>query len=279
MKSVQMVHGEGSPHQPMDSLLKKYWFVHQLGEIISMYVSTRVLGVNPNIAAGLKRRFSWKARDIGTLTVSVNSTIFSADYRISPPNPLKIVFAGRLDAFKRPDLIFKVIDRLHSVHEIPVEFHYIGSSDPCKFEEFTPIKHITVLHGFCRAKRIAEIFGRMHAGLLLSEFEGMPVFALELMSVGRPLVALELPQLTSIIEDGVSGYMVARTKNDETNVREVTKALLRLRSELVRGCFHPDQIRSLIMPYTAHTQMKRLFDIHRQLHVNSGDDQFEVLTT
>lgn len=273
IKSVQMVHGEGSPDQPMDSLLKKYWFLHRLCEFIAMRVSARVLGVNSNIVAALKQRFSGKARDIDKLSVSVNSEIFAVNHNIPITNPFKIVFAGRLDSFKRPDLIFKVIGALRNYHQVPVEFHYIGTSDPLKFPDFYAIEDITILHGFCRAEKIAEIFGDMHAGLLLSEFEGMPVFALELMSVGRPLAALGLPQLEPILKEGVSGYMVARTRDDQENVQAVARALLRLRSEMALGQFQPDKIHSLIMPYTQHTQLKRLFSIHRQLLETSDDDQ------
>jgi len=265
IKSIQIVHGEGSPHQPMDSLLKKYWFVHQIGEAVAMRVSARILGVNPNIVAGLKRRFSRKCSDIGELSVSVNSNIFAVHPNIPVSSPFNIVFAGRLDAFKRPDLIFRVIDCLRSFHQIPVAFHYIGTSDPSKFPDFHAIEDITILHGFCRAETIAGLFGKMHAGLLMSEFEGMPVFALELLSAGRPLVALRLPQLDSIVVDDVSGYAVSRSKDDGENVRAAAGALLKLRSQMAMGRFHPHEIHSLISPYTQHTQLQRLFALHRQL--------------
>jgi hypothetical protein len=60
-----------------------------------------------------------------------------------------------------------------------VRFHYIGTSDPHRFEEFAAIEDITVCHGFKNAAGMAETLASAHAGILTSEFEGMPRCVLE----------------------------------------------------------------------------------------------------
>ncbi|HNU74774.1 MAG TPA: glycosyltransferase family 1 protein, partial [Deltaproteobacteria bacterium] len=56
-------------------------------------------------------------------------------------NGLRIAFAGRLDLFKRPPLMFKTIARLRERLGEGVEFHYMGTSDPNRFPEFDAIRN------------------------------------------------------------------------------------------------------------------------------------------
>ena len=104
-------------------------------------------------------------------------------------SPFRIVFAGRLDEFKDPPLMFRAIDRLRQRLNGGVVFDYIGTSDPHRFPEFAAIEDITVRHGFKDAAGMAATLASAHAGILTSEFEGMPRFVLETLAVGRPVVA------------------------------------------------------------------------------------------
>jgi len=97
--------------------------------------------------------------------------------------------------------MFRAIDRLQARLRGAVEFHYVGTSDPHRFAEFAAIEHITIRHGFKDAAGMAATLASMHAGILTSEFEGMPRFVLETLAVGRPVVAMHLPQLESVIHE------------------------------------------------------------------------------
>ncbi|WP_164255216.1 glycosyltransferase family 4 protein, partial [Stenotrophomonas maltophilia] len=70
-----------------------------------------------------------------------------------------------------------------------------GTSNPQRFPEFAAIEDVTICHGFKDAVGMAATIGNVHAGILTSEFEGMPRFVLETLAVGRPVVAMHLPQL------------------------------------------------------------------------------------
>ena len=120
-----------------------------------------------------------------------------------------MVFAGRFDEFKNPPLMFKALRQVHDRLGGNFEFHYIGTSDR-RYAEFELVRAFTTFHGFRTSREVAEIMKRCHAGILTSWFEGMPCYLLELMSVGRPVVAVSLPQYTLVIEQGKSGYLVER---------------------------------------------------------------------
>ena len=92
-----------------------------------------------------------------------------------------------------------------------VEFHYMGTSDPQRFAEFKAIEDISTLHGFKSATGVADVLSHVHAGILTSEFEGMPFSVLETLGSGRPVCAIHLPQLASVIREGLSGTLVARS--------------------------------------------------------------------
>ena len=262
--TLQMVHGEGDPKRPMDSILRKYWFLNQLNERITMRAANHIIGVNPSVVESIGRRFPFAAAKTEFMTVSVNTDIFALAPVFPPTNPFKIVFAGRLDAFKRPDLMFRIFDDLRRRHAIPVEFHYIGGSDPERYAEFDLVRSRTVLHGARNAENVARLLGEMHAGILVSEFEGMPVYALETLAVGRPLVVLDLPQMAPLVEEGVSGLMLRRKKGEDP-VAVVSDALKSIRDGIAGGRFDAAAIRAKVEPFSQLTQMVQLYDRHRAL--------------
>ena len=209
---IQMLHGEGVPRQPMDSLLRKYRQVHLLGERFAVNTSHKFLCVNPIIAERMRNAYPRHRSKIDTLWTWVNTAVFKPQPFPTSNDPFRIVFIGRLDEFKMPRLMFKSIWRLRTKLEGAIEFHYIGTSNPMRFPEFAPIEDVTFCPGFKDAKGIAEVLANAHAGILTSEFEGMPRCVLETLAVGRPVVAVHLPQLETVIHDGESGYLVPRNQ-------------------------------------------------------------------
>src|ERR1700733_7657328 len=86
---VQMLHGEGVPKLQMDSLLRRYWFVHGAGERFAVATSAKFLCVNPFITERLQKRYPHRKDKIDTLWTWVNTDIFQ-------PTP----FPNKLDPFR-----------------------------------------------------------------------------------------------------------------------------------------------------------------------------------
>ena len=95
--------------------------------------------------------------------------------------------------------MFRTIDRLRQRLNGDVGFTTSAPAIRTAFEEFAAIEDITVRHGFKDAAGMAATLASAHAGILTSEFEGMPRFVLETLAVGRPVVAMHLPQLEPVI--------------------------------------------------------------------------------
>ena len=267
---VQMLHGEGAPKLQMDSLLRKYAFVHNTGERFAVAMSDKFLCVNPFITERLQRTYPRRKDKIDTLWTWVNTDIFKPQPWPSSRSPFQIVFAGRLDEFKDPPLMFHTIAHLRRRLDGDVVFHYIGTSDPNRFGEFADIEDITVRHGFKDAAGMAATLASAHAGILTSEFEGMPRCVLETLAVGRPVVAMHLPQLEPVIHHGVSGYLVARGGSTDDMAEALAQRFLDVRDAIEAGEMDPVEIADAIKAFTPGTQLARVFRYHQEIQDARG---------
>ncbi len=261
--AVQTVHGEGSKTDKMDSLIKKLWFIHSLNERIGLSLAKRIICVNGTIVKRLERVFPKLAPKAEVMSVSVDTKVFSTQPFDTTNSVFRVVFAGRLDEFKDPPTMFQTFAALHNRLKGKFEFHYIGTSDPHRYPEFAAIETCTVLHGFQPAAQVARIVAHCHAGVLTSFFEGMPCYLLEVLSVGRPFVAIRLPQYETVILKDVSGILVKRSA---TVVDDLINAFAQLWGDIQLSKIQPEQVHNCIEPYSVDNQMSRLFDIHRSLH-------------
>ncbi len=261
---VQMLHGEGAPKLKMDSLLKSYRFVHNLNERLAVMACDKFLCVNPIITERIRATYPRYAAKIDTLSTWVDTATFRP--RPLPEGPgLRIAYAGRLDLFKSPPLMFKTIAELHRRLGDGVEFHYLGTSDPHRFPEFRAIEAITVRHGFKDAKGVARVFANVHAGILTSEFEGMPFYVLECLAAGRPICAVHLPQLECVVKSGASGALVARSGDEDDVARRLAEAFVGVREKLASGEMTPEIVAAQVADYTPERQLARCYANHREI--------------
>jgi glycosyltransferase involved in cell wall biosynthesis len=250
----------------MHSPLRRYSFVHNAGERFAVATSAKFLCVNPFITERLQRTYPRRKDKIDTLWTWVNTDIFQPQPLPASTVPFRIAFAGRLDEFKNPALMFRTIDLLRQrLQGGGVEFHYIGTSDPHRFSEFAAIQDITIRHGFKDAAGMAATLAAAHAGILTSEFEGMPRFVLETLAVGRPVVAVHLPQLESVIHDGGSGFLVARDGSAEDMADALAQRFLDVRDAVDGGEMDPARIAGAISDFTPSRQLARVFRYHQEI--------------
>jgi glycosyltransferase involved in cell wall biosynthesis len=261
---VQMLHGEGVPKLQMDSLLRRYWFVHHAGEWFAAATSAKFLCVNPFITERLQKKYPHQKDKIDTLWTWVNTDIFRPAPLPSDLAPFRIVYAGRLDEFKNPALMFRTIELLRTRLQGAVEFHYIGTSEPNRFAEFAAIADITVRHGFKDAAGMAATLAGVHAGILTSEFEGMPRFVLEALGVGRPVVAVHLPQLEAVIRDRESGFLIRRSGSKDM-AEMLAERFVELRAAMGAGEINHTRIAAAISDFTPGKQLARVYRYHRDL--------------
>lgn len=262
---VQVIHGEGAKTDKMDSLIKKFWFVHRLNEEIAIRLAGQIICVNPNILARLEQEKPQAAKRAVFMPVAVDTDVFTAADFDRHSGVFRVVFAGRFDEFKNPPLMFKTLRGVHDRLGGKFEFHYIGTSDPARYSEFDLIRSFTTFHGFRSSREVASIMKQCHAGILTSWFEGMPCYLLELLSVGRPVVAVTLPQYKLVIEQGKNGYLVDRRDDSERLIEDLTDRFVDTWSGIQNGTMSAAAIRECVMPFSVGVQLERHFARHREL--------------
>ena len=268
---LQIVHGEGSRKDQMDSLIRRFWYLNLANERLALSLADRIVCVNANIIERLRRIAPSFAAKSELLTVSVDMDRFSAS-PFPPADPFRIVFAGRLDAFKDPALMFETLKRVHAGLGGRLEFHYVGTSDPHRYAEFAAIEPFTIRHGFKDSAGVAEIMAASHAGILTSFFEGMPCYLLELLASGRPIGALRLPQFDPLVVDGESGFLIDRGEDAAETADRLAARFVALAGAIAAGRFDPQAIRDRAVPYSTAVQMPRLYERHRRLAADGADE-------
>jgi glycosyltransferase involved in cell wall biosynthesis len=263
--TVQIIHGEGTKNDKMDSLIKTFWFIHRMNEQIAIRLADVIICVNPNILARLERKYPRAARRAVVMPVAVDTKVFRPSKFKIDDGIFRVVFAGRLDEFKDPPLMFRTLQRVHERLQGAVEFHYIGTTNPHRYPEYRLVENFTICHGYCESRDVATIMSRCHAGILTSWFEGMPCYLLELLSVGRPIVAVSLPQYALVVEDGRSGYLVDRDADSARLIEALSERFLATWSAIRSGAMTPAVIHTQIIPFSVDAQLTEHFARHQQL--------------
>lgn len=263
--AVQVIHGEGSKEDKMDSLIKRYWFVHRASEAIAIRLASAIVCVNPNIEAKIRKRLPAGSREVVFMPVPVDTHTFPTSEFDINDGIFRVVFAGRLDQFKDPPTMFRALCEAHGRLGGRLEFHYVGTSDPYRYAEFERIAPFTIRHGFQRPRDVAAIIAKCHAGVLTSFFEGMPCYLLEVLSSGRPVVAIRLPQYDLVVEEGLSGSMIERSPNETITVRELADRFLAIWSAIQSGQFQPSVIHKKVEAFSISTLLAGHFARHEKL--------------
>jgi glycosyltransferase involved in cell wall biosynthesis len=245
--------------------LKRYWFVHSASERIALALADRVIAVNANIAAHVAGVLPRAADKTEVMSVSVDARRFRPTPFDMGDGIFRICFAGRLDEFKDPPLMFDVLARLRMKLGGKLEFHYVGATDPARYPEFAKAQAFTVRHGVQNPDGVRAIMARSHAGILTSYFEGLPCYLLEMLASGRPVGAIELPQYAPLILPGISGVLVPRNEIRDTCAEALANAFVSLRQDIADARVDPVRLHTLVEPYSVETQFGRLFVIHRAL--------------
>lgn len=260
---IQMLHdGAESKSSSMSSLLKKYWFIKEFGDYLALNLCSKFYCVNENLTNRLKAMSPRCAGKLGTLTTWADKDTFRPTEFDLGSNRLNIVYAGRLDLFKNPGLMFRTIEEVSRLTGGMVNFHYVGDGNIEAFQEFDAIRDVTVRHGRRTASEIAEILSSMHIGILTSEFEGMPRFVMETLSAGRPVCALHLPQLEQVVLEGKSGALVPRSP---TEAQDLAVKIVDTWKAIQSGQIRPSLVADTVSPYSPERLLSRIFGDHRRL--------------
>ncbi|MBU2870033.1 glycosyltransferase [Colwellia sp. E2M01] len=262
---VLLTHGDADPNQKLDSLLSKMWFVHRFNEARALKAADCIISVSSEQAKRLQQDFPQRKEDIHYMTVSVDDSLFKATPYLIEDGILKIAFAGRLDEFKRPQMMFIIIKKLSEQLNGKVEFHYIGVSEPNRFAEYQAVKEHVICHGFQRSPNIAKLWQNFHMGIVTSVFEGWPVYVMEAICSGRPVSSLRLEQMASTFASGECGLMLDINNDQAVTVDLMVEGILSTWKKIQTAQINPVNVNQVINSFKASNQINKLFLLHQNI--------------
>lgn len=156
----------------------------------------------------------------------------------SPCSRQDVLFLGRLDANKSPDVLLRASrEVLERFPDTKIVFGGDGEVEKNKqLAEELGIADRCEFHGWVTGDEREALFERAAVYCLPSKNEGLPMSVLEAMAYGIPTVATAVGGVPQVIEDGVNGFLV--DVDDEAALSERLASLLakpELREELGRN--------------------------------------------
>ncbi len=174
--------------------------------------------------------------EVATLPASVPSS----EPEAGPP---RLLFLGRFEPIKGPDLLLEALALLPSGLFRDLTLAGAGSLEGALRERSARLAIPTRFPGVVEGARKATAFSESHAVVLPSRRlrdgrgEGLPHAAIEALAAGRPLVAPREGALADLVAQSGAGVLYDAPAEDEGRVRALARVLLDLarRPEVLRG--------------------------------------------
>lgn len=217
-------------------------------------------GVTENIAT----QYAPPRRKVIQLVDScLSDECYSAPVARSPKN-LRAIFAGRLVEFKNVQTFLLAVKILKDqgtniLSTIVGQGNYLPNLQRLA-GELGISDSVTFTGRVESRKKLWELYRTADVGFLVSLSEGLPLGAIEPMSVGLPLVAANMEYMTPVITNGQEGFLVnPGDPNDIADKLAILAKDAQLRFEMGSRAFERSKI------FSARSQADKLVDLAEEL--------------
>jgi glycosyltransferase involved in cell wall biosynthesis len=180
---------------------------------------------------------------LGRSDVGVAALPASVAAREPADGPPRLLFLGRFEPIKGPDLLLDAVGRLPGGLLGEVTLAGGGSLEGALRERSqglgTPVRFAGVVTGAHKEDTLASAHALVLPSRRLRDgrAEGLPHAAIESLAAGRPIVAPREGALADLVEASGAGVLYDATRDDEGRVRALARALrdLAARPERLRA--------------------------------------------
>lgn len=148
--------------------------------------------------------------------------------KYSVDEPLKLLWASRLDEQKHPEIVYDIAKRCL---DLPIKIDVYGTKvlgsrfDTKKFDSLSNIKYCGIY-----SKGLKEIVSNYDGFIYTSAYDGMPNVILEAVGVGLPIISSNVGGIGDLLEDKKSALLV-NNYNDIEEYRNQIEYALKHRKE------------------------------------------------
>ena len=142
--------------------------------------------------------------------VVVHNAVSVPDQSCSPCSHRDVLFLGRLDARKSPDVLLRASRPMLEQHP-DAKLIFGGDGFPERYKALAcelGISERCEFLGWITGEQKEKLFKRAGVYCLPSKNEGMPMSVLEAMAHGIPTIATSVGGVPQVIENGVNGYLM-----------------------------------------------------------------------
>jgi glycosyltransferase involved in cell wall biosynthesis len=234
-----------------DSFWRKFGDLHERLDRWIVRRAERVIVFNPAYAEKVRR---WNPRTAAAPTwFDPAITVPAPD-----PHPAKLVWVGRLETPKNPELAIRAFAALaESDPDEQWTFEVIGSGTlrpelEALIATLPPdVASRITLRGRLAAKDVAEARSRSGVFLMTSHagYEGFPRVLVEAMAAGLPAVVTEGADTGGLVQQGVSGFTCGRDPQELADAVRAARGLDRAKvTEAVSALSAPRVVRENFFP-------------------------------
>jgi glycosyltransferase involved in cell wall biosynthesis len=160
----------------------------------------RIMALSRSQKADVLRLFGVPDEMVEVVGAGYNQSLFYPEPK-ARPNPVEIVYVGKLSRAKGVPWLLKALGRL--LHQ-PWILHLVGGGTGEEKEEILalarPLGIRVVVHGPLSQETMAAILRKAHLAVLPSFFEGLPLVVLESLAAGCRVVTTALPGVVEMLE-------------------------------------------------------------------------------
>jgi glycosyltransferase involved in cell wall biosynthesis len=160
----------------------------------------RIMALSRSQKADILRLFGVPEEMVEVVGAGYNQSLFYPELK-SRPNPVEIVYVGKLSRAKGVPWLLKALGRL--LH-LPWILHLVGGGTGEEKEEILALTRTlgtkVVVHGPLPQETMAAILRKAHLAVLPSFFEGLPLVVLESLAAGCRVVTTALPGVVEMLE-------------------------------------------------------------------------------
>ncbi len=202
-------------------------------------------------------------RDAGRLFVLHNGVLMPEE-PCSPCSHQDVLFLGRLDANKSPDVLMRASRNMLAACP-SARLVFAGDGDLGLYKAIARelgIADRCCFLGWVTGEDKEELFAQSGIYCLPSKNEAMPMSVMEAMSHGVPVISSRVGGVPQLIEDGVDGLLM-----DVDDVEGLSSLLLRLASSSeLRGEIGLAGRRKIESKFSIHAAIEGLVDIYQGLY-------------
>jgi glycosyltransferase involved in cell wall biosynthesis len=214
---VVTVHGSGLERYPLEKMPRRLYFLN----LVNLLIIQKFSAYNKLAEWNYPR---WK---VYLTEGCVDTRVFAPPSTRMPMDTSIVTFVGRLTAFKGPQLLLEAAPLVLAKRR-NVLFQFVGEGDlKMKLAERAKETGLASTVRFLGFRcDVDDIFRKSHVSVHLSPFENFTDFALlEAMASGVPVVATDVGETRSIVEDGSTGVLAS------PNPRDVARKILKILEE------------------------------------------------